>query len=79
LQLDELGSLLSNLCNLVPDGIVVFFPSYNFLEKVKAAWERTGLLAKLKAKKSVRLSFSVCPSRTFLLSVSTESLLCRGL
>lgn len=27
-KMEELGATLSNACNLVPDGIVVFFPSY---------------------------------------------------
>ncbi|CED84966.1 chl1 helicase [Phaffia rhodozyma] len=51
--LDELGAVLSNVCNLVPDGVVVFLPSYRFLEKLKTTWEKSGLLAKLGMKKSL--------------------------
>ncbi|KAL7410162.1 helicase C-terminal domain-containing protein [Mrakia frigida] len=51
--LDELGSVISNACNLVPDGIVVFLPSYAFLEKVKTSWEKSGLLGKLALKKKL--------------------------
>lgn len=37
-MIDELGRALLNICNIVPDGIVVFFPSYSFLETVTKRW-----------------------------------------
>ncbi|KAI9643184.1 ATP-dependent DNA helicase chl1 [Ciborinia camelliae] len=33
-MLDELGSVLLNICTVVPGGIVVFFPSYNVLDSI---------------------------------------------
>ncbi|KDQ09930.1 hypothetical protein BOTBODRAFT_58448 [Botryobasidium botryosum FD-172 SS1] len=51
--LGELGQTLFNLANLIPDGMVVFFPSYAFLGQVKKLWQETGLLTKLGAKKAV--------------------------
>ncbi|EPQ26870.1 uncharacterized protein PFL1_05505 [Pseudozyma flocculosa PF-1] len=37
--LDELGATLVNLCNIVPDGLVVFLPSYAFLDTVMERWK----------------------------------------
>ncbi|KAK8124129.1 helicase C-terminal domain-containing protein [Apiospora kogelbergensis] len=34
----ELGIAILNICTAVPDGVVVFFPSYGYLEEVVAAW-----------------------------------------
>lgn len=53
MQLVELGSVISSVIGLVPDGVVVFLPSYAFLDKVKAAWKTSGLLDRLAAKKHV--------------------------
>ncbi|KAL1410972.1 ATP-dependent DNA helicase chl1 [Vanrija albida] len=50
--LAELGAALLSAVGLVPDGVVVFLPSYAFLDKVKAAWG-TGLLDKLDQKKKL--------------------------
>ncbi|KAH7103380.1 DNA repair helicase [Auriculariales sp. MPI-PUGE-AT-0066] len=36
----ELGMILFNLANVVPDGLVVFVPSYSFLTSVKKCWRR---------------------------------------
>ncbi|OHW96156.1 chromosome transmission fidelity protein 1 [Colletotrichum incanum] len=35
----NLGLAIFNMCNVVPDGVVVFFPSYGYLEEVVAAWK----------------------------------------
>ncbi|KAI5117244.1 hypothetical protein M0805_001562 [Coniferiporia weirii] len=51
--LDELGQVLFNLVNVVPCGMVVFFPSYSFLETAKTAWSNNGLLMKLQKKKQI--------------------------
>lgn len=32
------GSILTEYCKVVPDGIVVFFPSYLYMESIVAAW-----------------------------------------
>lgn len=34
----NLGSALLNLCTVVPDGVVVFFPSYGYLDEVVQKW-----------------------------------------
>jgi chromosome transmission fidelity protein 1 len=52
-QVTELGQILFNLTNLVPDGMVVFVPSYAFLNAIKRHWETNGMLSKFAAKKRV--------------------------
>jgi len=51
----ELGQILSNFINVVPGGMVVFFPSYGFLNSVKAEWSTSGTMDKFTAKKKVFL------------------------
>jgi chromosome transmission fidelity protein 1 len=34
----ELGAVVQSTIGLVPDGVVVFLPSYAFLDALKAAW-----------------------------------------
>ncbi|NXN13715.1 DDX11 helicase, partial [Indicator maculatus] len=52
-MMDETGRILCNLCNVVPGGVVCFFPSYDYEKQVYAHWEKTGLLTRLAAKKKV--------------------------
>nr|XP_033807933.1 ATP-dependent DNA helicase DDX11 isoform X2 [Geotrypetes seraphini] len=52
-MMDETGRILSNLCNVVPGGVVCFFPSYEYEKKVYAHWEHTGVLARLTMKKKI--------------------------
>ncbi|RXK42015.1 chromosome transmission fidelity protein 1 [Tremella mesenterica] len=49
--LAELGSVILSTVGLVPDGIVVFLPSYSFLDKIKHTW--TSVLPKLAERKHV--------------------------
>ncbi|KAH6649534.1 helicase C-terminal domain-containing protein [Chaetomium tenue] len=35
----QLGLALLNICSVVPDGVVVFFPSHGYLDEVVAAWQ----------------------------------------
>ncbi|KAF7365416.1 ATP-dependent DNA helicase CHL1 [Mycena venus] len=49
----ELGQILLNFAALVPRGMVVFFPSYNFLNTAKAVWQKSGALARFEGKKKV--------------------------
>ncbi|OJT06295.1 hypothetical protein TRAPUB_2875 [Trametes pubescens] len=49
----ELGQILLNFTNVVPGGMVVFVPSYAFLNTVTKQWQAGGLMEKLNAKKKV--------------------------
>ncbi|KAJ1303466.1 hypothetical protein OPQ81_011654 [Rhizoctonia solani] len=51
----ELGQTILNMTNLVPNGFVVFLPSYGFLSLVKAAWSKSEnkILERLGKKKKV--------------------------
>ncbi|XP_021363859.1 ATP-dependent DNA helicase DDX11-like isoform X2 [Mizuhopecten yessoensis] len=51
--LDELGMLIQNVCQVVPGGIVCFFPSYDYLKLVYAQWEATGFTQRIARKKRV--------------------------
>ncbi|KAK9306706.1 hypothetical protein QLX08_002626 [Tetragonisca angustula] len=51
--LDELGRALLNLCNIIPAGIIVFLPSYNFEELIYKHLEKSGIITKLSLKKHV--------------------------
>ncbi len=35
----QLGMAILNVCSVVPDGVVVFFPSYGYLDEVVGVWQ----------------------------------------
>jgi chromosome transmission fidelity protein 1 len=49
--MDELGKLLLHVAGVVPDGVVVFVPSFQYEAQLVARWESTGLWARLDAVK----------------------------
>ncbi|KAI1294105.1 helicase C-terminal domain-containing protein [Xylaria venustula] len=55
----ELGLVILNICTAVPDGVVVFFPSYGYLDEVVGVWKETdgsqptSIWSKLSNKKAV--------------------------
>ncbi|KAJ4481923.1 helicase C-terminal domain-containing protein [Lentinula aciculospora] len=55
--LADLGQIILNFTRIVPGGMIVFFPSYKFLETAKSAWasatEGGGYLEKFGVKKKV--------------------------
>eukprot|EP00636_Phaeomonas_parva_P005982 CAMPEP_0118854258 /NCGR_PEP_ID=MMETSP1163-20130328/2524_1 /TAXON_ID=124430 /ORGANISM="Phaeomonas parva, Strain CCMP2877" /LENGTH=819 /DNA_ID=CAMNT_0006786953 /DNA_START=512 /DNA_END=2968 /DNA_ORIENTATION=+ len=38
------GKLLVDACRIVPDGMVVFFPSYLYMESIIVRWDKMGIL-----------------------------------
>ncbi|CAF0777180.1 unnamed protein product [Adineta steineri] len=59
-MMDELGRVLILLCSTIPDGLVVFFCSYDHLQKTYAYFEKTFVLNKIVAKKKIFME----PKRT---------------
>ncbi|KAF8866317.1 ATP-dependent RNA helicase chl1 [Acephala macrosclerotiorum] len=58
-MIDELGRALLNICSVVPDGVVVFFPSYAYLSSILARWSvipasgEKSILQRLEGKKAL--------------------------
>ncbi|XP_075998011.1 ATP-dependent DNA helicase DDX11 [Genypterus blacodes] len=52
-MMDETGRILSNICNVVPGGVVCFFPSYEYSRRIISHWEAGGVLARLANKKKI--------------------------
>uniref|UniRef100_A0A8C4IKM8 ATP-dependent DNA helicase DDX11 n=1 Tax=Dicentrarchus labrax TaxID=13489 RepID=A0A8C4IKM8_DICLA len=52
-MMDETGRILSNICNVVPGGVVCFFPSYEYSRRIISHWEASGALARLANKKKI--------------------------
>ncbi|CAN0878242.1 ATP-dependent DNA helicase DDX11 [Linum grandiflorum] len=51
--MNELGLLLCNLVTVVPEGIVVFFSSFEYQEQVHGAWKSSGILERMSKKKRI--------------------------
>ncbi|KAL9546912.1 hypothetical protein MBANPS3_006436 [Mucor bainieri] len=54
--MDEVGITIANLCNVIPDGIVCFFPSFTYLDQVYKRWETADngtILQRIEKKKKV--------------------------
>ncbi|XP_022992092.1 ATP-dependent DNA helicase DDX11 isoform X2 [Cucurbita maxima] len=49
----ELGLLLCNLVTVVPEGIVVFFSSFDYEEQVHGLWKASGILDRIMKKKRI--------------------------
>ncbi|KAK3232012.1 hypothetical protein Dsin_003893 [Dipteronia sinensis] len=50
---DSLGKSLEEICNVVPGGSLVFFPSYKLMEKLCNRWRETGQWSRLNARKTL--------------------------
>jgi DNA excision repair protein ERCC-2 len=44
----DYGDLLVEVATFVPDGVVCFFTSYQYMEKVILEWERTGIIRQVR-------------------------------
>lgn len=47
------GNLAVELCGLIPDGLVVFFTSYVYMEQVVSMWHEMGIIRRLFERKLV--------------------------
>lgn len=51
--IDDLGHAIANVAAVVPDGIVVFLPSYSFLDEAVGRWQATRLWQRLVGRKNI--------------------------
>lgn len=49
----DLGAMVSSVLNIIPDGVVLFVPSYSFLANLRECWTSAGVMAKLEVKKKI--------------------------
>ena len=49
-----------NLCTVVPAGVVCFFPSYEYEEKVYMKWAEKGYIKRIELRKKVSSFIFVC-------------------
>ncbi|XP_028823273.1 LOW QUALITY PROTEIN: ATP-dependent DNA helicase DDX11 [Denticeps clupeoides] len=52
-MMEEAGRVLCNLCHIVPGGVVCFFPSYEYEERILGHWQSSGVLQRLSVKKKI--------------------------
>ena len=58
-MITQLGLVILNACSIVPDGVVVFFPSYGYLDEVVGVWQQPqgpkaqSIWDRLQARKSL--------------------------
>lgn len=53
--MDELGRILVNVCKAIHGGVVVFFPSFDYIDMIYQRWNKTGALASLSKTKRIFL------------------------
>ncbi|EDW07713.1 regulator of telomere elongation helicase 1 homolog [Drosophila mojavensis] len=53
--ISSLGQTILNVSRIVPDGLLVFFPSYPMLNQCVDAWQASGLWADLSSRKPIFL------------------------
>jgi hypothetical protein len=61
--MDELGRLLLNVCRVVPQGVVAFFPSFEYADACAVRWAASGAmdaLAAVKARAALRNAICEC-------------------
>ena len=52
-QIEELGRFICNIVTIVPEGVVMFFSSYDYERRVYDAWTTAGTISKICKKKHV--------------------------
>ncbi|CAF3347822.1 unnamed protein product [Rotaria socialis] len=75
-MMDELGRVLVALCSTIPDGVVIFFCSYDHLQKAYAYFEKTFVLNKIIAKKKIFMEPKRSSDVDTILTNYTKSIKC---
>ncbi|GFR48654.1 hypothetical protein Agub_g10608, partial [Astrephomene gubernaculifera] len=50
---DDAGEAVLRYCQVIPDGVLLFMPSYGLLDKLMTRWKSTGLWSRLEGVKTV--------------------------
>jgi Rad3-related DNA helicase len=58
---DSLGQAIEECTHIVPDGLLIFFPSYKLMEKLSARWKSTGQWQRIAKKKPIYSGKAVPP------------------
>ncbi|XP_016514733.1 uncharacterized protein LOC107831480 [Nicotiana tabacum] len=53
IMIQELGLLVSNLVNVVPEGMVIFFSSFDYEGQVYDAWKELGIIGRIMKRKRI--------------------------
>ena len=53
LMIEALGASIVRICQLVPDGVVVFFPSYKYMNHILSIWKSTDVLTQIESQKKL--------------------------
>ncbi|XP_031550335.1 ATP-dependent DNA helicase DDX11-like [Actinia tenebrosa] len=51
--IEECGRVLLNTCAVIPGGVVCFFSSFDYAQKIYSHWEKSGILEKLGTRKKI--------------------------
>ena len=52
-MINDLGATLEFVARTVPDGILIFFPSYRIMETTRDEWCKSGIFKKIHKCKTV--------------------------
>lgn len=66
--LRSLGQLITNLIRVIPDGVLIFFPSYPIMQKCQQYWQESGIWDEINKTKVIQMSLScnlLAITRTF--------------
>ncbi|KXZ49955.1 hypothetical protein GPECTOR_18g113 [Gonium pectorale] len=50
---DDSGEAVLRYCQVIPDGVLLFLPSYSLMDRLMTRWKSTGLLSRLEGVKTV--------------------------
>ncbi|XP_055389543.1 regulator of telomere elongation helicase 1 homolog [Condylostylus longicornis] len=51
--INSLGGTIANFCNVIPDGVLVFFPSYAVMNKCVSSWQASGIYSRISKRKPI--------------------------
>lgn len=74
----DLGRAIVNVCHVTPGGIVVFLSSFAYCDQVIQAWQKDGILDRMKKKKDIYIEPRSAAEVDNVLTQYTESIKGKG-